>query len=176
MLARDCSRQICGFAFKTNDNECTTVGSQRSREISYRRTLSRRWDDIAIAVVSRHYAVTYFGTGNRGCSSRTLRSRLRLAVFPFPPCFQPITIPLQLGSVASELLTPKTRDACVWLKCSLQNGRCVISPPRFRSCTESVSARQINSRGESSASIAPRAINYIVIIYQPPHRQDVTTR
>lgn len=68
-------------------------------------------DDIAIAVVSRHYAVTYFETGNRGCSSGTLRSRLRPASLPVSLCFQPITIPLQLGSATPKLLALKTRGS-----------------------------------------------------------------
>lgn len=107
MPARDCSRQICGFAFKTNDNECTTVGSQRSREISYRRTLSR--------ARGRYCDRCSFPTL---CRNIFRDRQQRLQFWNFAPAslsrslvlpLVSITIPLQLGSATSKLLTPKTR-------------------------------------------------------------------
>lgn len=164
MPARDCSRQICGFAFKTNDNECTTVGSQRSREISYRRTLSR--------ARGRYCDRCSFPTL---CRNIFRDRQQRLQFWNFAPAslsrslvlpLVSITIPLQLDSATSKLLTPKTQwssDACVCshrLKCRLQNGRCVTNASCFWSCWVNASVQQINSRGKSS--FTSRAINYIV--------------
>lgn len=161
MPARDCSRQICGFAFKTNDNECTTVGSQRSREISYRRTLSRTrgWycDRCSFPTLCRNIF--------RDRQQRLQFWNFAPASLSRPsPCFH--YYPFAAGLCDIEITysqDPWSSDACVCshrLKCRLQNGRCVTNAPCFWSCWVSASVQQINSRGKFS--FASRAINYII--------------